>query len=124
MIGRSCGLDGRDAAPFDRGLADAVLEAERGASGRELVAVLTPDHLHAGQPFVRFASPLGERLQGGRVGREHRERDVHLGRPEWLLPMLGAALADVAELGRARRHPLPELRREAVERVLRYAQSA
>ena len=41
---------------------------------------------------------------------------------ERLLPVLGAALADVAQLGRAGRHPLAELRREAVERVLRHAE--
>ena len=115
-------VGGRNPASFDRGLANAVLEAEGGASGRELVAVLAPDHLDAGQLLVRVPCPLGERLQACRIGREHRQRDVHVGRPERLLPVLGAALADVAELGRARRHPLPELWREAVERVLRHAQ--
>ena len=112
----------RDAAAFDRRLADAVLEAEGGAPGRELVAVLAPDHLDAGQLLVRAPRPLGDRLEARRVGREHRQRDVHVGRAERLLPVLRAALADVAELGRARRHPLPELRREAVERVLRHAE--
>jgi hypothetical protein len=43
-------------------------------------------------------------------------------RAERLLPVLWTALADVAELRRARRHPLPELGREAVERVLWHAE--
>ena len=43
-------------------------------------------------------------------------------RAERLLPVRRAALADVAELGCACRHPLPKLGREAVERVLRDAE--
>ena len=37
-----------DSAPLHCRLADPVLEAEGGASGRELVAVLAPDQLDAG----------------------------------------------------------------------------
>ena len=62
----------RNPAAFDRRLTDAVLETERGASGRELVAVLTPDHLDARQLLVRLPRPLGERLQLDGVGRKHR----------------------------------------------------
>ena len=122
LSGRLLRVGGRDPASFDRGLADTVPEAEGRSSGWELVAVLAPDHLDAGQLLVRVPCPLGERLQACPIRREHRQRDVHVGRPERLLPVLGAALAHVAELGRARRHPLLELWREAVERVLRYAQ--
>ena len=56
------------------------------------------------------------------IGRERGQRDVHVGATEWLLPVGGAALPDVAQLGRARRHPLLELWREAVERVLWHAE--
>ena len=112
----------RNAAPFDCGLADAVLETERGASGRELVTVLTPDHLDTRQTFLRLPGPLRERLQARLIGRKNRECDVHLGGPERLLPLLRAALADIAEHGRTRRHPLSELGREAVERFLRDAE--
>ena len=56
------------------------------------------------------------------IGRERGQRDVHVGSTEWLLPVGGAALPHVAQLDRARRHPLLELRREAVERVLRHAE--
>jgi hypothetical protein len=37
-----------DSAPFHRRLPDSVLEAEGGASGRELVTVLAPDDLDPG----------------------------------------------------------------------------
>ena len=52
-----------DAAALDRGLADPVLEAERRALVRQLVAVLAPDHLDALQVRVALAGPLGDRLQ-------------------------------------------------------------
>ena len=122
LIGALLRVGGGDPASFDRGLANAVLEAEGGASGRELIAVLAPDHFDAGELLVRVPCPLGERLQPFGIGRERGQRDVHVGRPERLLPVLGTALAHVAELGCARRHPLPELWREAVQRILRYAQ--
>src|SRR5262249_56367538 len=37
----------RDSAPLHCRLADSVLEAEGGAPGRELIAVLPPDHFNA-----------------------------------------------------------------------------
>ena len=43
-------------------------------------------------------------------------------RPERLFPVFRAALAGVAQRLRPRGHPLLELRREAVERILRHAQ--
>ena len=110
------------AAALDRRLADPVLEAERRPPGRQLVAVLPPDQLDARQLLVGPACPLDDRLEPLGVGRERGQRDVHVRRAERLLPVLGAALADVAQLGRARRHALPELRREAVQRVLRHAE--
>ena len=48
LIGRSSGLEPGIRAPLDRRLPDSVLEAEGGASRRELVAVLAPDHLDTG----------------------------------------------------------------------------
>ena len=93
----------RPAAAFDRGLADPVLEAERGPPGRELVAVLTPDHLDAvrAPAWARraFSATASRRAS---VGREHREGDVDVGRAERLLPVLRAALADVARGASAR----------------------
>ncbi len=66
------------------------------------------------------AGPFGDGLEPGEVRREHRYGDMDVGRAEWLLPMLRAALADVSEVRRARSHPFAELRREAVKRALRY----
>ena len=57
-----------------------------------------------------------------RVRRDRDEHDVDVRRPERRFPVLGAALAGVAQRLRARGHPLPELPREAVERVLRHAE--
>ena len=57
-----------------------------------------------------------------RVRRQDREGDVDVRRAERLLPVLGVALADVAELAGARGHALAELRREAVQRRLRHAE--
>ena len=111
-----------DSAALHRRLADPVLEAEGGAPRRQLVAVLAPDHLHPGQVLVGAAGPLDHRRQPRGVGRQRRQRDVDLGGSERLLPVGWAALADVAELGRAGRHALPELRREAVQRLLRHAE--
>ena len=112
----------RPAAAFDRGLADPVLEAERGTTGRQLVAVLLPDHLDAVELLVRAARLLGDALEACDVGRERRQGDVHLGAAERLLPVLRTALANVAQLRRAGGHPLAKLRREAVQRSLRDSQ--
>ena len=85
------------AASLDRGLADAVLEAERGPSGGELVAVLTPDHLHSRQLGVCLPCLLGGRLEPSGVRRESRDGHVHVGAPERLLPVLGTALTHVSQ---------------------------
>src|SRR6476646_4012817 len=58
-----------DTAAFHRRLADSVFEAEGSASSRELVAVLTPDHLDTGQLFVRSARPVEQGLQLSGVRR-------------------------------------------------------
>ena len=110
----------RPAAALDRRLADTVLEAERGTPGRELVAVLAPDHRDAVQLLMGAAGLFGDGLEPGEVRREHRYGDMDLGRAEWLLPLLRAALADVSEVRRPRSHPFAELGREAVQRALRY----
>ena len=122
MSGGSSEFDRRPAAALDRRLADAVLEAERRAAGRELVAVLAPDQLDAGELRVGAAGLLGDGLQPRGVGGEHGDGDVDVAGAERLLPVLGAAVADVAQLGGAGRHALPELRREAVQRLLRHAE--
>ena len=116
------GVGAGDPAALHRRLADPVLEAEGGAPRRELVAVLAPDHLHPGQLLVGAACPLGHRRQPRGVGRQRRQRHVHVGGSKRLFPIGRAAVADVAQLGRAGRHALPELRREAVQRLLGHAQ--
>ena len=88
--------------------------------GWELVALLAPDHLHAGEVSLRLACLVDHLLEPLAVRGERRDGDVHLRASERLLPVLRAALAVVAEVRRARRHPLAELRREAVERGLRH----
>jgi hypothetical protein len=47
---------------------------------------------------------------------------MDIGGPQRLLPVVRAALADVAQFGRPRGHSLPELRREALQRVLRHTE--
>ena len=54
------GLEPGIAAAFHRGLADSVLEPEGGAAGRELIAVLAPDHFDSGKLFVCAARLLGQ----------------------------------------------------------------
>ena len=79
LSGCSCGLVGGRAAALDRGLADAVLEAERGAPGRELVAVLAPDQLDPGRARAwarRACSATASSALG--VGGEHGDGDVHV----------------------------------------------
>ena len=68
---------------------------------------------------MRAACLLDHGLQPLAVGGERRQGDVDVAGAERLLPVLGAAVADVAEQRRAGGHPLPELRSEAVERALR-----
>ena len=51
----------RPAAALDAGLADPVLEPERGAPGRQLVAVLAPDQLDAWELLVRTRAPFDDR---------------------------------------------------------------
>src|SRR6478735_12059241 len=100
---------GRRPDSFHGGLPDSVLEAERRASGGQLVAVLAPDHLDARDLLLRVAGPGDHRLEGGGIRGESSQRDVHVTGAQGLLPEPGAARADVTELGRAGRHPLPEL---------------
>jgi hypothetical protein len=61
------------------------------------------------------AGPLDHRRQPRGIGRQRRQRDMDIGGPERLLPIAGAALADVTEVGRAGRHALLELGCEAVQ---------
>jgi hypothetical protein len=68
------------------------------------------------------ACPLDHRRQPRGVGRQRRQRHVDVGGSKRLLPIGRAAVADVAQLGRAGRHALLELRREAVQRFLWHAQ--
>ena len=74
------------------------------------------------QLLVRLASALERRLEPLRIRRDRDEHDVDVRRPERLFPVLGAALAGVAQRFRARGHALPELPGEAVERILRHAE--
>ena len=121
LRGFSLGLSGA-AAPLDGRLADAVLEAEGCPPGRELVAVLTPDHLHAGKVLLRRRARSTTFCSRSLSGEMPGDGNVHLGRAKWLLPVLRAALSGVAQVLRARRHALPELGREAVERGLWHAE--
>ena len=73
------GTRGGPPASFDRGLADAVLEAEGGPSGGELVAVLTPDHLQPRQLGVGPPGLLGCSLEPGSVRGQNRDGHVHVG---------------------------------------------
>ena len=54
--------------------------------------------------------------------RQRRQGDAHSWF-RWPLRNGRAAATHVTQLGRPRRHPLTELRREAVERRLRHAES-
>ena len=115
-------IRGGPAAPLDRRLADPVLEAEGRPPARELVAVLAPDHLDARKLRMRAARLLDHGLQPLAVRGERRQSDVDVAGAERLLPVLRTAVADIAQQRRAGRHPLSELRREAVERALRDAE--
>jgi hypothetical protein len=64
------------AAAFDGGMADAVLEAEGGAFARQRVDVLPPDRFDAGQQMVGGAGPLQDRLEPLGVGGERGQGDV------------------------------------------------
>jgi hypothetical protein len=59
LSGFSVGFE-RGCRSLDRRLADPVLEAELGAPGRELVAVLAPDHLDARTVLVGAACLLND----------------------------------------------------------------
>ena len=107
LEGSLAGTRGGPAASLDRGLADAVLETERGPSGGELVAVLTPDHLDSRELGVGLACLLGGRLEPSSVRGENRDGHVHVGAAERRLPVLGTALTDVAQQPR---RALPSLR--------------
>ncbi len=99
---------------FDGRLADPVLETERSAPGRQLVAVLPPDEFNTRQLTV-CASRLVNRdlvLRGIRGQRRHRH--MHLVSAKWPFPVLGAAVADISQVRGARGHPDLELRGEAV----------
>ena len=111
----------RPAAALDRRLADPVLEAEGRPPGRQLVAVLAPDQLDAGELLRGRGAPARRTASSRAASGESAARATWTSRrAERLLPVLGAALADVAQLGGAGGHALPELRREAVERGLRH----
>src|SRR6478672_1448743 len=112
------------AAALHSRLADAVPEPEGLPPGGQRLAVLPPDHFHAADVLIRLPGTLERRLEPRRVRSESYEADMDVWRPKRLLPMIGGALADVAQLGRARGHALPKLRGETVERILRHAQRA
>ena len=86
----------------------------------QLVAVLAPDDLDARQLLVGAARPSRRRPRAGprraraRRGRRGRRR-CRAASPSW-----PGCSRRRRRTGCARRHPLPELRREAVQRVLRH----
>ena len=114
-MGVSMGLRARDAAAFDGRLADPVLEPERRAPGRQLVAVLTPDHLDAGHVLVGAAGPVEQRLQALGVGGEDGDRHMDVRGAQRRLPPVRAAVSHIAQLGGASGHALAELGREALQ---------
>lgn len=113
---------GGPAASFDSRLADAVLEAERRPSRRELVAVLAPDELDPGQLGMGSAGLVGDSPEPVLVRGEHRDGDVDVGAAQGFLPMVGTTLTDVTQDLGPSRHALPKLGDEAVEGRLRHAE--
>ena len=119
-MGSFLGIGAGDAGPLDAWIADAVLEAQGGAPGGELLDVLLPDHLHTGAVAQGLAGARQGRLQPRVVGGERGDDDVDVRRPEGRLPVGGGAVADVAQGFGAGRHALLELERKAVQRRLGY----
>ena len=95
------------AAALQRRLGDAVFEAEMvSALGQGLRALLMDDRDGFVEARLQFgASPLQRLL----VDAVERDEDVRLPRTEPRLPVLGRALADVAEQMGARGHALAEV---------------
>ena len=84
-------------AAFDSGLADSVLEPERGAAGRELVALLSPDQFDAGEFFLGAPCLFGGGTQDRGVRGKRGDRDVRLAGAQRFFPVFGAAFAGVAQ---------------------------
>jgi hypothetical protein len=98
------------------------LKPERIASVRQLAERLPVNHRDPGKVLVRLTRELEHLVQVFFVPGVQRERDVDVGRAERVLPVLRRARARVVQHRGARRHVLPELDREAVERLLRHAE--
>ena len=107
-----------DTAALDVGFADAVDEPQMGSPGGQLRGVHPVDHRHPGQIVVGPVGDVQHGLQCGVVRGEQGQRYVHVRAAQGRFPVLGAALADVTEGLGAGGHPLTELRRKAVQRLL------
>src|SRR5262245_3365759 len=103
-------------------MADAVPESEWLRFGGQRVTVLAPDRSYPRQFPISFPSTLDRQFKLLSVRRDCDDRYVDVRRPKRLLPVFGAALANVPQFFGARSHPLPELPGEAVERLLRHAE--
>lgn len=110
------------AAAFDGRMADPVAIAEVLGLGGQRIAVLPPYRSHAGEPVVGGTGPVDGRFQVGGVGRDRCEYHMDVGAAQRRFPVLGAAVAHIAQRFGAGGHPLPELPGERVQRGARHAQ--
>ena len=111
-----------DATAFYGGLADPVFEPERRSPGRELVAVLAPDHFDPCAAPDRCGGLLPATPPTAGVGREDGQSHMDSRAAQRPLPLVWAAVPHVTQLGGARGHALAELGGEASERGWRDAQ--
>ena len=108
------------AVALDRGLCEAVAEAEVLARVREELGVLLVHHRHG------VGHPVAERVQlglevGGGLGVDRKEH-VRRARAEVVVPIRRGACAGVAEQLGSLRHAVAEFLRERVAHVLGHAE--
>src|SRR6185436_14593358 len=100
----------RNTRPFNRGMADPVLESKSFSFIRQRMTMLAPDRGDAGNLLILLAGSCKSRLQSLRIRSERSEYDVDVSGPEGLLPMLGATLIGVAQHSGASSHALLKFR--------------
>jgi len=105
----------RNAASFNRRMADAVPKPEWFCLCRQSVTILTPYRRYPRQRTVRLPRGFEYSLKAFAVWRHGDQHDVNFRRPERLFPIVRAALASISEFVSARGHSLPEFPGEAVE---------
>src|SRR5215203_4806117 len=122
LEGLFLGITPGNAAPFDGRMTDTVAETERLCLSREGVTILSPDCRDSLHLPIRLARASEGGLEPMLIRGHCHQHHVDILRPEWLLPVLRTALPDVAQLFRARGHPLTKLPRKTVKRLLRHAE--